>query len=115
MEKMNLDKISIPIIKLGNNKFYIKIDTRIYSKDVINSTCYKFLNIYYIYQQINNTDSNFIDVIFESKENSNSLEIDLKNFCNELIDQQVRFDINLKFGHIRDMIVEEAFIPVTPK
>ena len=28
MEKMNLDKISIPIIKLGNNKFYIKIDTR---------------------------------------------------------------------------------------
>lgn len=103
---------SIPIIKLGNNKFYIKIDTRIYSKDVINSTCYKFLNIHYIYQQINNTDSNFIDVIFESK-NNNSLEIDLKNFCNELIDQQVRFDINLKFGHIRDMIVEEAFKPVS--
>ena len=35
-----------------------------------------------------------------------------EQFCNELIDQQVRYNTNLQFGHIRDLIVEEAFKPV---
>ena len=36
-----------------------------------------------------------------------------KQFCNELIDQQIRYDTEQKFGKIRDMIVEEAFKPIT--
>ena len=39
----------------------------------------------------------------------------LKQFCNELIDQQIRYNTNVQFGHIRDMIVKEAFRPVTSK
>ena len=31
----------------------------------------------------------------------------------ELIDQQVRHNTNLQFGHIRELIVEEAFKPVS--
>ena len=51
-------------------------------------------------------------VVFESKDgNAVSAEI-VKQFCNELIDQQVRYNTNLQFGHIRDLIVEEAFKPV---
>ena len=38
-----------------------------------------------------------------------------KQFCNELIDQQIRYNTNAQFGHIRDMIVQEAFKPVTSK
>ena len=52
-------------------------------------------------------------VIFESKED-NALTANIpKQFCNELIDQQLRHNVNEQFGHIRDMIVEEAFRPVS--
>ena len=54
-------------------------------------------------------------VIFESKDD-NVITIDIpKQFCNELIDQQLRYNVNAQFGHIRDMIVEEAFKPVNSK
>lgn len=54
-------------------------------------------------------------VIFESKD-GNILTVDIpKQFCNELIDQQLRHNVNEQFGHIRDMIVEEAFRPVNSK
>ena len=51
--------------------------------------------------------------IFESKDNSKVTEVIPKQFCNELIDQQIRYNTNVQFGHIRDMIVQEAFKPVT--
>lgn len=50
---------------------------------------------------------------FESKDNSKVTEVIPKQFCNELIDQQIRYNTNVQFGHIRDMIVQEAFKPVT--
>ena len=53
-----------------------------------------------------------IVVIFESKDGNTVTEEDVKQFCNELIDQQVRYNTNLQFGYIRDLIVEEAFKPV---
>jgi His-Xaa-Ser system protein HxsD len=36
-----------------------------------------------------------------------------KEFNNELIDQQVRYDTELKFGEIRNLIVKQAFAPIT--
>lgn len=58
---------------------------------------------------------NFVNVVFESKEGKIVTEDIPKQFCNELIDQQLRHNVNVQFGHIRDMIVEEAFKPVTTK
>ena len=37
----------------------------------------------------------------------------VKQFCNDLIDQQLREITTEKYGHIRDLIVEEAFKPVS--
>lgn len=54
-----------------------------------------------------------MNVIFESKDNSKVAEDVPKQFCNELIDQQIRYNTNAQFGHIRNMIVQEAFKPVT--
>lgn len=54
-----------------------------------------------------------VNVCFESKDNSKVTEDVPKRFCNELIDQQIRYNTNAQFGHIRDMIVQEAFKPVT--
>ena len=105
--------IKIPIIEKGNGGFCVNIDPNIYSSDAITSSIYKYTDNFYVFQQ---TDSatGLICVIFESKSPENILsENIIKQFCNDLVDQQIRVNINKQFGHIRDMIVEEAFKPVS--
>ena len=102
-------KIHFPVVELDNNKFQVIVDLALYSKDVITATIYKFSHLFYIHQQTDKSNPNLVLVIFESKDD-NAITVDIpKKFCNELIDQQLRHDVNAQFGHIRDMIVEEAF------
>lgn len=107
--------IQFPVVELENNKFQVSVDLALYSKDVITAAIYKFSHLFYIHQQIDENNPNLVIVIFESKD-GNVLTVDIpKQFCNELIDQQLRYNVNEQFGHIRDMIVEEAFRPVNSK
>ena len=106
-------KIQFPVVKLENDKFQVSVDLALYSKDVITAAIYKFSHLFYIHQQTDNSNSNLVLVIFESKDGK-IITVDIpKRFCNELIDQQLRHNVNEQFGHIRDMIVEEAFKPVS--
>lgn len=107
--------IQFPITKLENQSFQISVDLRLYSKDAINATVYKYIPSFFIHQQIDENNSNLVIVIFESKDGNTIIADIPKQFCNELIDQQLRHNINEQFGHIRDMIVEEAFRPVNSK
>lgn len=106
-------KIQFPVVELDNNKFQVIVDLTLYSKDVITAAIYKFSHLFYIHQQTDKSNPNLVIVIFESKDD-NAITVNVpKQFCNELIDQQLRHDVNAQFGHIRDMIVEEAFKPVS--
>ena len=104
--------MKFPVIKQEGNIFQIKVDKRIYCEQAINAACYKFTDNCHIHQQISEDDINIILVTIEAKENRAIDETFAKQFCNELIDQQVRVTIEDKFGHIRDLIVEEAFKPI---
>ena len=101
-----------PVVKLENNRFQVSVDLNLYTKEVITAALYKFTHLYYVHQETDNSISNLVQIVFESKEdNQVSVEVP-KQFCNELIDQQIRCNTNIQFGHIRDLIVEEAFKPV---
>ena len=105
--------IQFPVVELENNKIQVSVDLALYTKYVITAAIYKFSHLFYIHQQIDENNPNLVIVIFESKD-GNALTVDMpKQFCNELIDQQLRHNVNEQFGHIRDMIVEEAFKPVS--
>lgn len=107
--------IQFPVVELDNNKFQVIVDLALYSKDVITTAIYKFSHLFYIHQQTDKSNSDFVIVTFESKDD-NAITVDIpKQFCNELIDQQLRHNVNAQFGHIRDMIVEEAFKPINSK
>lgn len=101
-----------PITLTDKNKLLVKVDMQIYAKESLNAACYKFTNKFYIHPQTSSESDKIINVFFESQDGDNISEEFVKSFCNELIDQQVRFNTNLQFGHIRDLIVEEAFKPV---
>lgn len=102
-------KLKFPVAELEKDKFQVVVDIALYAKETVVAVCYKFTDRFYIHQQ---TDGNMVNVMFESKDGNIISDEIVKQFCNELIDQQVRYNTNLQFGHIRDLIVEEAFKPV---
>jgi His-Xaa-Ser system protein HxsD len=98
--------------QIADNQLMVEISLSIYNQEVVTASVYKFTDKCYIFQKSQKTG--MVSVYFEPKENqSTELETIAKKFCNELIDQQVRFDTNLKYGSIRDAIVKKAFLPVT--
>ena len=98
------------IYKSGN-ALIIKVSSEIYSKEAVSSTCYKYLKDYFI-NQLNNEQEKCIELTLESKNSAEISDIVGKQFMNNLIDQQVRENVNKEFSHIRDLIVEQAFKPV---
>lgn len=105
--------LKIPIVELGKRSFQVSVDLNLYSPDAITATNYKFTDKFYIHQQTSVENDKIVNVILEAKEdNITASECDIKQYCNALIDQQVRVITNRQFGYIRDLIVEEAFKPV---
>lgn len=112
---MVMVEIKNPIIEFAEDKFQVSVDMSLYNKEVITAAIYKFSHLFYIHQQTDACNQTIVNVIFESKDSSKVTEDIPKQFCNELIDQQIRYNTNAQFGYIRNMIVQEAFKPVTSK
>lgn len=105
-----MSNLKFPIIEIDNEKFQVIVDMSLYAKESLVAACYKFTDNFYVYQQ---SVGDTVEVVFESKGDNIVTDVIVKKFCNELIDQQVRYNTNQQFGHIRDLIVEEAFKPVS--
>lgn len=83
----------------------------IYKQEVITATIYKFTDKCFISQSKADEE---IQVTFTAKsEQLVNFELLEKEFENELIDQQIRYDTEQKFGHIRNLIVEKAFSSIS--
>lgn len=104
--------IKVPITKTDKGGFQVTIDLNLYSEKAITATIYRYTDKFFVYQNTTPNDDKQVCVIFESKNNELNENI-VKQFCNDLIDQQLREIITEKYGHIRDLIVEEAFKPVS--
>lgn len=104
-----MTKIIFPIIKVDDNRFSLTVDLGIYTKESITAACYKYSNLYIINQRLKD---NAVEITFESKKNTSIAENEIKEFYNELIDQQLRYNTEKQFGAIRDAIVHEAFKPI---
>ena len=103
-------ELKFPVTEIDNDKFQVVVDMALYAKEALVAACYKFTNRYFVHQL---AEGEAVNLVFESKNGNAVSEETVKEFCNELIDQQVRYNTNQQFGHIRDLIVEEAFKPVS--
>lgn len=102
--------LKFPINEIENDKYLVVVDMSLYAKESLIAACYKFTDNFYVHQQ---SIGDNVEVVFESKDGNVVTDVIVKQFCNELIDQQVRYNTNQQFGHIRDLIVEEAFKPIS--
>lgn len=93
----------------------ISISKNIYEKDAILAAIYALSGRYS--GSIEPVLDGFVDVILEplvgnKYEDFDYLERIKQCFQNELIDQQLRLDLEKKHGSLRDLIVRQAFSPL---
>jgi His-Xaa-Ser system protein HxsD len=99
------------IKKIESGLLLLEINKNLYEYDAIIQTTYRFTDKCYIW--LDNISNEIIGVYFKAKDNNDdSLEDIAENFCNELIDQQVRVITEKKYSNIRDEIVKKAFSPI---
>lgn len=104
-----MSELTYPISQTGNGIALVSLPKTIYEPEAIRQTAYKFSGEYLIIVQEND---NTIHITFERKDEAKITDRQIKEICNDFIDQQIRIDTEKQFGHIRDLIVEEAFKPV---
>ncbi len=89
----------------------VELKKQFYEREAIFAAAYKFTNLCSIL--IEPIDDYTVGVYFKPlKEKDVDLSEIAGAFCNEVIDQQVRLDLEKKYGNIRDLIVRQAFAPV---
>jgi His-Xaa-Ser system protein HxsD len=96
---------------IDGDNLILKIDMSIYEKVAVLKTCYVFQDR--CHTRIESDTALSVKVILIPKRESIDLQEIEKQFCNELIDQQIRYENDKLFSDIRKMIVEQAFKPVS--
>lgn len=95
----------------GNNIYHVKLAKAFYEREAVFHAAYKFQDRFYI--RIEPVEEGYVGVWFERKENTEfDAEVALKEFCNEVLDQQVRLDLDKRYGTLREAIYEQAFRPI---
>jgi len=98
--------------KLEDKKILIKLDKSLYEKEAVMAAAYKLTNLCFII--VKPLEDNQLGVYFEPKNNQNEDELKAiaKDYCNEVLDQQTRLDVEKRYGNIRDLLVKQAFSPI---
>ena len=105
------EKIKDFIIQENENKLVVVLSKSLYEKEAVFAAAYKFTDKSTIL--IEPYDESSVAVYFKRKDNANVglYEIALK-FCNEVLDQQVRLDLENRYGNIKELIYRHAFSPL---
>jgi His-Xaa-Ser system protein HxsD len=90
----------------------VRLNQRMYEREAVMAATYKFTDRCIV--EVEPVGEQHVLVRFLPKEGGEmtSLETIAANFRNEVIDQQVRLDLDRRYGSLRDAIVRHAFEPV---
>lgn len=100
------------VSKVENGKFLLKLSKKFYEKSAVMNAAYKFTHKCFIL--IEPLEEGYVGVWFKAKDGQDPGVIPdlLDDFCNEVLDQQVRLDLEKRYGSLRDAIVKHAFQPL---
>jgi His-Xaa-Ser system protein HxsD len=106
------------IYTINEGKVCLALYRVFFQKEAVLAASQKMTGDFYV--EIKSLDSERVGIYLEPKGNVSgassinieTLEEAAKNFCNEVLDQQVRLDLENRYGKIRELIVRQAFSPV---
>lgn len=95
-------------IFLGKTQAALEVDLSIYAEKAVSRASYKFTDRCYLFLS-RSEQPGWMKVTLGTKDEKHNLASILGEFCNELLDQQIREDLVEEAGPIRDVIVAQAF------
>lgn len=91
--------------------FLVKLRKAFYEQEAVMQASYKFTNTCFI--KIDALEEGYVGIWFKAKpEIAINPELLLCEYCNEVLDQQVRLDLEKRYGSIRETIYHFAFEPI---
>lgn len=97
------------IEELEDGRFWVKVNKTLYDKESVLVTAYKFTGNCRVH--VDSIEPDYYGVYFSKKNPDVDLIVQVESFCNDLIDQQVRQDLEISNKSIKEMIVRKAFFP----
>ncbi len=100
------------VMKEQSKTLEIRVSKALYDREAIIAAAYALSGLCGI--KIEPASEQFLKVSLEPLEPHNDLDLsELEHkFTNELIDQQLRIDLERRYGPIRQLIVQHAFSPL---
>src|ERR1700724_2692779 len=109
MKKLTSDMVTPIAFTVDGAVSAIEADISIYGLEAILRAAYKFTDRAYLFLAKSDESSQTVTVSFFAKESGQQLGPLLGEFCNELIDQKLRLELNAEVGPRRELIVAQAF------
>lgn len=101
--------------KIEDGKILVSLSKEFYEKSAVFAAAHKLSGRFVVL--IEPLDERTAGIYFQPKPGIEMNENDLKeaafDFCNEVLDQQIRLDLETRYGHIREIIVKQAFAPIS--
>ncbi len=100
---------------IEEGKILISLRKEFYEKSAVLAAAHKMSGRFAVV--IESIDDKTVGIILKPKAGSSVSDEEIKeaaaDFCNEALDQQVRIDIEKRYGALRELIVKQAFSPVS--
>jgi len=98
--------------KLGDGRLLLTLSKEIYEKNAVMAAAYKLTDSCTVL--IRPSGETEMEVVFEPKDENTTSSLDkiANKFCNDVLDQQIRLDLEKRYGNIRELIVKHAFSPI---
>jgi His-Xaa-Ser system protein HxsD len=95
----------------NNEQLNIEIDKNVYDKEAVLAALHRYSDKYFV--TLDSSKAQCYLACLEQKDNSKQLSDNLaKEFLNEVLEQQMRINVERDCGKTRDLIVEKAFSPL---
>lgn len=97
--------------KISNLVYCINLNKSIYTRDAISMAANKYADRCYI--KLDDTGDDYLHVYFKLRYEINDKAIEqlIDEYCNDVLDKQIQFDLEERFGKLREIIYQKAFSP----
>lgn len=97
------------IEKTEDGRLLLRVDKSLYHKEAILSASYRFTNDFFV--NVSSIEDQHYVIQFTPKLPNADNITRVNEFCNELIDQELRLSLKESSQPIRELIVRKAFFP----